>query len=186
MKGIQKIAVLWTALAVASCSQQQARKPITQTSGSFMKESVARNKKLVSGEEKIIDSIMKSNPQIRYMASKKGYWYHYVTQNTKDTITPKKGDIAYFNYEVRDVNDNVIYSEVELKPQVYHVDKENIMTGLREGIKQMKKNETVTFLFPSHLGYGFHGDNKRIGPNIPLVCTVSLTDFKPEEKTVTE
>jgi hypothetical protein len=39
-------------IALASCKQpQEARRPISQTSGSFMKKSVARNKKLVASEE---------------------------------------------------------------------------------------------------------------------------------------
>jgi FKBP-type peptidyl-prolyl cis-trans isomerase 2 len=71
---------------------------------------------------------------------------------------------------------------VELRPQTYIVDKQNIMMGLRDGIKLMHKNEKVTFLFPSRMGYGYHGDNKRIGTNEPLICTVTLHDFKPEEK----
>jgi hypothetical protein len=45
----------------------------------------------------------------------------------------------------------------------------------------MHKNEKVNFLFPSHMGFGYHGDNKRIGTNEPLICTVTLHDFIPED-----
>ncbi|MDI9257556.1 MULTISPECIES: gliding motility-associated peptidyl-prolyl isomerase GldI [Flavobacterium] len=163
-----------------SCKQQQARMPVSRSSGTFMKESIARNKKLIAGEEAKIDSIIKSNPQTKYIASKKGYWYHYEVRNERDTLRPKKGDIAQFEYEIKDFEGNVVYSEVELRPQTYVVDKQNIMMGLRDGIKLMRKNERVTFLFPSHMAYGYHGDNKRIGSNQPLICTVTLNDFKPE------
>ena len=165
-----------------SCKQQQARNPISRSSGTFMKESVERNKKLNAGEEGKIDSIIKSNPQIKYIASSKGYWYHYEIKNDNETLTPVKGDVAHFDYEIKDMKGNVVYSEVELKPQTYIVDKQNIMMGLRDGIKLMHKNEKVTFLFPSRMGFGYHGDNKRIGTNEPLICTVTLNDFKPVEK----
>jgi len=66
------------------------------------------------------------------------------------------------------------------------VDKQNIIMGLRDGIKLMHKKEKVIFLFPSNMGYGYHGDNKRIGVNIPLICTVTLNDFKPETAVKTE
>ncbi|WP_396178641.1 gliding motility-associated peptidyl-prolyl isomerase GldI [Flavobacterium sp.] len=168
------------ALILASCSQQQARKPITQTSGKFMKESVDRNIKLIANEEALIDSIIRKNPERKYLASTKGYWYYYELENTKDTLTPKRGDVAFFDYEIADLQGNIIYSEVELKPQTYLVDKQNILMGLRDGIKLMNKNEKVTFLFPSHLGHGYRGDNDRIPPNLPLEVTVSLRDFKPE------
>jgi gliding motility-associated peptidyl-prolyl isomerase len=166
-----------------SCKQhQEARRPVSQSSGSFMKQSIARNKKLIAGEEDQIDSIIKSNPAKKYIASKKGYWYYYESRNLTDSLTPKKGDIALFDYEIKDLKGNIIYSEAELQPQVYKVDKQEIMMGLRDGIKLMRKTEKVNFLFTSHMGYGFHGDNNKIGTNQPLSCTVTLRDFMPESK----
>ena len=172
---------------ILSCSQQKARGPISQSSGTFMKESAERNKKLIATEETKIDSIIKSNPEVNYIASAKGYWYHYESKNEMDTLRPKKGDIAYFDYEIKDLKGNIIYSDVELKPQEYHVDKEQkIMIGLRHGIKLMHKKEKITFLFPSHVAYGYHGDERRIGANEPIICTVTLNDIKPEEKIIKE
>ena len=170
---------------LCSCSQQQARKPISQTSGTFMKESIARNKKIVKGEEGKIDSIIKSNPDLNYKVSTKGYWYRYIIKNEKDTISPKRGDVAFFDYEIKDLDGNVIYSQLELRPQTYLVDKQNILMGLRDGIKLMKKKEKVEFLFPSHLAFGFPGDKRRVGPNVPIICTVTLQDFKTEPKKAT-
>jgi len=173
-------------MALVSCKQQQARMPVSHSSGEFLKASAERNKKLIKGEEGQIDSIIKSNPNIKYIASQKGYWYYYETKNDKDTLRPKKGDVANFDYEIKDIQGKVIYSQLELQPQTYIVDKQNIMMGLRHGIKLMHKNEKVTFLFPSHMAYGYHGDNRRIGTNEPLICTVFLTDFKPVNKTTQE
>lgn len=168
-------------ILVSSCKQhQEARRPISQSSGSFMKKSAERNKKLIASEEGQIEALIKSNKKVKYMASTKGYWYTYIIQNPNDTLTPKKGDVAFFNYEIKDLKGNIIYSELELRPQTYAVDKQNIMTGLREGIKLMHKNEKINFLFPSHIAYGYHGDNKKIGTNQPLQCTVTLHNFVPE------
>lgn len=181
------VMVLFAGLLLSGCSQQQARQPISKSSGTFLNESVIRNKKLVSEEEAKIDSIIKSDPDRKYIASDKGYWYRYDVRNYNDTLRPKKGDLANFNYELKDLDGNIIYSELELRPQEYHVDKEQkIIMGLRHGIKLMRKKETVTFLFPSHMGYGYHGDDRRIGHNQPLICTVTLTDFNPESKTTNE
>jgi gliding motility-associated peptidyl-prolyl isomerase len=174
--------VFLVTILVSSCKQhQEARRPVSQASGTFMKKSAERNKKLNASEEDQIDSLIKSNPKIKYFASTKGYWYTYVVQNTLDTLTPKKGDVAFFEYEIKDLKGRIIYSEVELKPQTYSVDKQNIMTGLREGIKLMHKNEKVIFLFPSHIAFGYHGDDKKIGTNQPLICTVTLHNFISEE-----
>ncbi|AOW09635.1 gliding motility-associated peptidyl-prolyl isomerase GldI [Flavobacterium gilvum] len=173
----------FTAVLLTGCKQhQEARRPVSQSSGSFMKQSIARNKKMIAGEEDQIKTVIKSDPSKKYIASKKGYWYYYETRNLADSLTPKKGDIALFDYEVKDLKGNIIYSQEELKPQVYKVDKQEIMMGLRDGIKLMRKKEKVHFLFTSHMGYGYHGDNNKIGTNQPLLCTVTLHDFMTEAK----
>lgn len=175
--------VFFATLLCSSCKQhQEARRPVSQSSGSFMKQSIARNKKLIASEEVQIDSVIKSNSGKTYIASKKGYWYYYETRNLLDSLTPKKGDIAFFDYEVKDLKGNIIYSQEELAPQIYKVDKQEIMMGLRDGIKLMRKTEKVHFLFTSHMGYGYHGDNNKIGTNQPLFCTVTLRNFMPESK----
>ncbi len=182
MKNSNRIAVVFfLLLLISSCKQQQdARRPISQASGSFMKKSIVRNKKLVATEENQIQEVIKNNPNVVYLPSQKGYWYSYETRNAIDTLTPKKGDVAFFDYEIKDLKGTTIYSELELRPQIYYVDKQNIMMGLRDGIKLMRKNEKVNFLFPSNMGYGYHGDNKKIGTNQPIICTVTLRDFKSE------
>jgi gliding motility-associated peptidyl-prolyl isomerase len=168
-------------MLICGCKQsQEARKPISRASGTFMKKSAERNKKLVAGEENLIQNVIKKNPKIKFIASAKGYWYSYTLQNKQDTLTPKKGDVAFFDYEIKDLKGNLIYSKIELGPQIYYVDKQNIMMGLRDGIKLMHKKEKVNFLFTSQMGYGYHGDDKKIGTNMPLLCIVTLRDFKSE------
>jgi gliding motility-associated peptidyl-prolyl isomerase len=172
--------LLCTVLSVSCKHHEEARRPVSQASGTFMKKSADRNKKLVASEEDVIKNIIKNNPKVKYYATRKGYWLSYDERNLTDTQTPRKGDIAYFNLEIKDIEGKIIYSEAELGPQTYYVDKQDIMMGLRDGIKLMHKNETVTFLFPSHIAYGYHGDNKKIGTNESLICTVTLRNFVPD------
>ena len=49
MKQIKNIvSLLFSAIFVLSCSQQKARRPISESSGTFMRESAERNKKLIA------------------------------------------------------------------------------------------------------------------------------------------
>ena len=181
LKNTIALAVLLLLTAITSCqSKQEARKPISHASGTFMKQSVDRNKKLIAGEEAEIARVIRQNSKTKITASSKGFWYSYSVYNHKDTLSPKKGDVALFDYELKDLKGHVIYSKSELGPQTYFVDKQNIMTGLREGIKLMHRKEKINFLFTSHMGYGYHGDNKKIGTNKPLLCIVTLRDFMSE------
>ncbi|MFC4740914.1 gliding motility-associated peptidyl-prolyl isomerase GldI [Flavobacterium ponti] len=163
-----------------NCTNQQARKPVSQSSGSFINESIERNKVLIAEEEEAIDKFIKNDSLNEYISSPKGYWYSYNTKIDEATNTPIRGDIAYFDYEIKKLDGTTIYTKEELKPQTYYVDKENILMGLRDGIKIMKKGEEITFLFPSHSGFGYHGDNNKIGTNEPLLCTVTLNDIKKD------
>jgi gliding motility-associated peptidyl-prolyl isomerase len=163
---------------VTCCTQkQEARKPVSHSSGEFMKQSVERNKKLNSEEESQIAAIIKKDSTSKYIASSKGYWYFYNTKSESATEKPIKGDTALFDYEIKDLAGKIIYTQAELKPQKYVVDKQNIMVGIRDGIKLMRKGEKVTFLFPSHIAFGYHGDNDRIGTNQPLICVITLNDI---------
>jgi gliding motility-associated peptidyl-prolyl isomerase len=175
---------LFGVLFVIGCQEQEARRPIKKSSGSFIKESIQRNKKLIALEEKKIDSIIKKNPDKEFIASQKGYWYSYEIKNEIDTLKPKFGDLVKFDYEIYDLNDNIIYTALELRPQKYYVDKQEIIIGLRDAIKLMRKNEKVIFLFPSHLAYGYIGDKNRIGPNLPLKCIVTVNEIIQEKDSI--
>ena len=123
----KSIFVLVLLFSLLSCKQQQARMPISRSSGTFMKESIIRNKKLIAGEEGKIDSIIKSNPTIQYIPSKKGYWYHYDLKNDKDTLRPKKGDIVQFDYEIKENQQLEEYSS-ELKKINYFCHENNYLS----------------------------------------------------------
>jgi len=165
------------ALFLSSCKSPEARMPETVQSGSFLKESAERNKKLNEKEQLIIQDIINSNPETDYIASESGFWYYYITKVESDTIQPKFGDIIDFQYRISDLNGNEIYAETQ---KTYVMDKQELFTGLREGLKLMKPEESVTFIFPSQKAYGYYGDDNKIGTNIPLICEVTLNTIKQE------
>jgi hypothetical protein len=55
--------------------------------------------------------------------------------------------MLFFDYEIKDLKGTIIYSELELRPQIYYVDKQDIMMGLRDGIKLMHKMKKLFFSF---------------------------------------
>ncbi len=171
---IKPIFILLIISLVFSCKSPDARRPESVQSGSFYEVSAERNIKLNNKEHALIQKIIDRNPKQEYIASKSGFWYHYNTKVEQDTITPNFGDIVSFTYDIKDFDENTIYSEDDIKTQNYVMDKEELFTGLREGLKLMKPGEVVTFLFPSQKAYGYYGDTNRIGTNIPLICKVTL------------
>jgi len=161
-------------LLLGACRSPEPRTPESVKSGSFISESAQRNKKLNENERLAIESIISKDSAVQYIASENGFWYFYNSKIEQDTIQPAFGDQVNFNYSVNDLNGSTIYTQEELGNQNYIVDKEELFTGLREGLKLMKPTETVTFIFPSQVAYGYYGDDEKIGTNVPLVCEVTL------------
>ncbi|MBR9915037.1 MAG: gliding motility-associated peptidyl-prolyl isomerase GldI [Algicola sp.] len=179
MKLFLKLLIL--TLVLVGCKSPEARQPVTVTSGSFIKESAERNKKLNQRERQRIEAIMAQNPEFDYVASETGFWYYYHTKVERDTITPGFGDIVNFDYDVRDLQGRTIYSEQEIGTQNYAMDQEELFTGLREGLKLLKPSESATFLFPSQKAYGYYGDNHKIGTNIPLMVKVTVNNIQQNQ-----
>lgn len=164
-------------LASISCKTPEARKPISSKTGSFIDVSVERNKKLNAQEEAIINKIIEKQDE-NFIASESGFWYYYNTKVEIDSLkTPNFGDIINYDYDVKALNGDLIYSKDDIKPQTYAMDKQELFTGLREGLKLMKTGETATFIFPSQKAYGYYGDENKIGRNTPLICEVTVNSI---------
>ena len=178
MKKTILFSVLLLAILGTSCNNvQEARYPISQTSTKFLKESIERNKIIINSEEDAFENMFKEDSLNTYIPSTKGFWYKYDTKIDENLPLPVRGDIVLYEYEVYDTNESLIYSKEDTQPQRYLVDKETIMTGLRYGIKYLKQGEEATFYFPSHIAYGYHGDDKSIGTNVPLICKVKINQI---------
>ncbi|SHH36194.1 gliding motility-associated peptidyl-prolyl isomerase GldI [Winogradskyella jejuensis] len=158
----------------SGCKSPEARPPVNIKSGSFIKESVERNKKLNKKERERIEKVIANFTDKTFMTSENGFWYHYNTKVDKTSKTPQFGDRVEYSYDVSNLNGQIIYSKEDIGNQVYYMDKEELFSGLREGLKLMKPTEEITFIFPSQKAYGYYGDDNKIGTNVPLICNVTL------------
>lgn len=164
-----------------ACKTPEARKPVSNKSGSFIKESVQRNKKLVKKEEKRILDLIHKDSVNNYISSSEGFWYYYNTKKSEDSLQqPEFGDLVKFEYDIATLEGKPIYTRKELGEREFKMDQEDVFTGLRQGIKLMKVGETVTFLFPSHTAFGYYGDSEKIGNNVPIKSTITLKSVEKE------
>ena len=177
-----KIIAILVLISCFACKTPEARRPISVKSGSFINESVERNKKLNAKEEALIEAVMAKNQNINYLASETGFWYYYNVKTEVDTAyTPSFGDLVNYSYTLKDLKGNFIYPEQQFTDLDYTVDKQELFKGLREGLKLMKVGETVTFLFPSQKAYGYYGDENKIGTNVPLIAEVTINSIAKTE-----
>jgi len=172
------IYIIALALLAWSCKTPEARQPVKTTSGSYINTSVERNKKMIAKEEEDIKAIIENDTVNEILNSEHGFWYYFNKKNTIEEEKADFGDIVEYEYDIKDLNGNTIYSKDELGKQTYQMDKEELISGLREGLKLLNEGETATFYFPSHKAYGYYGDLNRIGTNMPIISTVTVLNIK--------
>lgn len=165
---------LFLLVVMVSCGGPEPRRPLKVKSGGFFKESVERSKKLLAQEEKMIQEIIQKDTLHEYKPSASGSWFYYEERNERAEYTPKTDDLVTMTYNVIGFDNDTIYSKADIGTLQYKVDKQELFPGLRNSVKLLKEGETATFLFPSSLAYGYHGDNKKIGINVPIKSTLSI------------
>lgn len=174
--------ILLIVLSFMGCKSPEARKPISVKTGSFIENSAERNISLNKKENELIEQIILNDSLNDYISSNYGFYYYFNTKVDSTSYLPQFGDIINFNYNIKSINGETIYSKDEIKTQNYAMDKEEIFTGLREGLKLLSEGETATFIFPSQKAFGYYGDENKIGTNIPLICKVSVNKITKNQQ----
>lgn len=168
-------------MAITGCNGPEPRKPVKVKTGSILQKSVERNKDLLAKEEKQIMAIIKNDSLNTYFSSGIGSWYHYVNKNDQSDYYPKTDDLVTLEYNILSLANDTIYSKESIGTITYKVDKQDLFPGLRNSIKLLKENESATFLFPSSLSYGYHGDNNKIGVNVPIKSTITILNIDKQK-----
>ena len=89
MKPMPCYFMLTISLVFVSCKPSEARRPLSNNSGSFIDASIERNKQLNNREYAQIDALYHKTPKSRSISSEFGFWYAYNTQIETDAQTPK-------------------------------------------------------------------------------------------------
>ncbi|MBT0608220.1 gliding motility-associated peptidyl-prolyl isomerase GldI [Aequorivita echinoideorum] len=171
--------LIYTSIAIAffaACKSPEARRPVQTRSGSFINESVVRNKEIYDQEKMYIEELIEKDSLKDYIASESGFWYYYNVKDTTSTEMPDIGDIVEFTYDIKNLDGSTILSKEENGLQQYRVDESNqeLISGVRDGIKLMKEGETITFFFPSYKAFGYYGIEEKLGTNVPIQSTITL------------
>jgi len=157
-----------------ACDNPIPRAPINKRVKTDYSLQIKQSKLLYKLQDKAFRQYIKENPDKHFKSSQKGFWYAIIKENKKSNYYPKLGDEILFNYEITDLENNIIYSKKTVGLQKYKVDKEEIISGLQQGLKLMKEGETAMFLMPSFKAFGVLGDRNKIKTNQPLIYTVYL------------
>ncbi|MGY0427234.1 MAG: gliding motility-associated peptidyl-prolyl isomerase GldI [Polaribacter sp.] len=170
--------LLFCLFLVIGCTKTAPRRPINpKPSTTIFKQTVEQSKQLNKMEDEKIIQLIKKDTVHKYITSPNGFWYTYNTKIEEEKPTPKIGNIVSFSYNVKDLNDSIIYTKQQLGIKNYKVDKEDFISGIQKGIKLMKIGETITFVIPSYNAFGISGDGHKIGIIKPIKSSVTLINI---------
>jgi gliding motility-associated peptidyl-prolyl isomerase len=173
--------LILSVLFIGCQNNDEARRPVSRKTGTFLKESKERNAKILAKEMEQIMAILKKDTIRQFVASTHGFYYYIDSTATLGTEKAKKGMIAQYTANVYSLDGTQIYDEVAFGIKNYKVEKQDLMIGLRHGLQLMRKGDKAIFYFPSQIGFGYHGDKNKIGINVPLKYEVTLLDLVPEK-----
>lgn len=156
------------------CQNLEPRRPINKQKQVFLKESAKRNKNIVAIEQALFQQHIEKEKKLDFSATPQGFWFAHQKKNKNNRVLPVKGDRVTFLYRIEDLNGNLLYDEKTLGEVSFFVDQEDLIPGLREGVKYLAMGEIGVFLFPSYLCYAYQGDGDKIGINQPLRFTITL------------
>ncbi|WP_420379116.1 gliding motility-associated peptidyl-prolyl isomerase GldI [Gilvibacter sp.] len=173
---------LFVLLLMGSCAQPEARRPVSQNSGSFVNASVSRNQELVAQQEAAIKAVIAKDTTASFTSSENGFWYTKTVVDSTATYLPQFGDQLTFDYQIEDIYGNVIYPKQQISPRTYAMDQQELISGLRQGLKLMHQGESMILFLPSYTAFGYYGDDNKIGINYPLKVKVDLLSIDPQNK----
>ncbi|NDP19692.1 MAG: hypothetical protein GZ091_01230 [Paludibacter sp.] len=99
-----------------------------------------------------------------------GFWYKIDNKTNGKQI--RINDTCVISFKLRFIDGKVVQEETK----GITVGKKELVTGLEEGLKLLRKGESATFIIPWYLGYGMTGLENVIPPYTSLIFDVSIKD----------
>ena len=168
--------ILFILAILFSCRQEPAREYPDRNE--LKEKLIEHNKRKANVEDKVIDNFVAENfPGAK--KSKTGLRYVIYPVGNNNSRMPANADRVIIDYDIESLNGTLLYStRKEGAPEFFNIEYEDAPSGLHEGLQMMHLGDSAVFIMPSHLAYGFTGDQKIIGKNAILVYKVVLLEIE--------
>ncbi|MDR2840893.1 MAG: FKBP-type peptidyl-prolyl cis-trans isomerase, partial [Paludibacter sp.] len=159
------------AISLYACRNPQPQLPANKNTetDSTQIEMTTVNKKLIYYEDSILAVYVSRLPQI-FNKNNTGFWYRIV--DSTNNKSPKANEECSINYSVYTLDNEEIYSQ----NAIVTIGKKQIITGIEEMLKIMRRGETAEFILPWYLAYGQRGDRQNIEPYQSLKIKLMIND----------
>ena len=141
-----------------------------------VKEALIQANKIAAEKESIqIDGYVKRR---NLDVTKTGTGLRYVVYQQGKGEQAVNGKIAVVHYEISLIDGTVCYSTKEKGSDEFIIGKDNVESGLHEGITYMKVGDKAKIIIPSHLAHGLAGDFNKIPVRSTIIYDIELVALK--------
>lgn len=171
---VNNILILLTALLMMQCNQK-TKHPMQGASPEEIREQLMESSRnSAQQEDQLIDRFIAAN-KLSMIKTGTGLRYQITLADTSGADLIFAEQIVRVNYRVSLLSGKTCYSsEKDGGSREFTVDKDDVESGLHEGIKLLRKGEHAIFILPSHLAHGFTGDQQCIPGNSPIVYDIEV------------
>lgn len=132
---------------------------------------IQENIKVTREEDRAIDLYVERH---QWVMEKTGTGLRYMILEKGNGISAEKGMEATVEYEIRLLDNTLCYSSFEKGPRKFLIGKDNVESGIHEGITLLHVGDKARFILPSYLAHGLSGDNNKIPPRSSLLVDIKL------------
>jgi len=162
---------LLLSIVLCSCKKTQPQLPANKIveNNEDAQTLLEINKKLALREDSLLKIVVNKKDK-SFVKSELGFWYK-ITNKTNGSL-PKNNEQCEINYALKLLSGRVVLKE----SKKIVIGKKDIVPGIEEGVKLLKKGERATLIIPWYLGYGMTGLDELIPPYTSLICEVELKE----------
>jgi FKBP-type peptidyl-prolyl cis-trans isomerase FkpA len=169
------ITSLFIALSLISCVD---KKDTSQTNNISQDEVTAKlleaNKSVIIAENDQIDKLILRNGW-NMLETGTGLRYEILEKGNGAKVAT--GKIVQFEYEVKLITGEVIYSSLKSGSKEFKVGSGGVESGLEEGMLLLRLGDKARFIIPSYLAHGLSGDQDKIPPKATLIYTLKVINL---------
>jgi FKBP-type peptidyl-prolyl cis-trans isomerase FkpA len=103
---------------------------------------------------------------------------YMITQKGDGKVTPMTEQLVKVDYKISLLDGTVCYTSEKDGPKEFMVGKDNIESGLHEGIQLLHAGDEATFILPSHLAHGLLGDGNKIPAKASVIYEIKLISIR--------
>ena len=157
-----------------SCQSNDSENGKVYSQKEIMETLLRVNKQLVENEDETIEDFIR---RYKWKMNKTGTGLRYWIYKTGKGKKAENNKVAKFNYTVKLLTGDVIYSSEISGPKEFLISRGGVESGIEEGILFLRVGDKAKFIIPSHLAFGLQGDQNKIPAKASLVYDIELLEI---------